>query len=83
MLYFGFMCVYFLILNYILGIGKMSVINEVSKLCLEHYLSNNRDREVIPIDKPHLSLSRPFVLRFHQIQMFIDRLEKLISHIFR
>lgn len=61
----------------------MKKISKLSKKCIHHFcnkyslLLNNISIE----NNPHISLSKPFVLRSHQIFPFIESLGKEISSI--
>ncbi|KAJ1390381.1 hypothetical protein B484DRAFT_409022 [Ochromonadaceae sp. CCMP2298] len=52
--------------------GDYSSLWNLSALCLEHCWALDGDEmEMEPIHEPHLSLSKPFVLRSHQIEPFL------------
>lgn len=50
--------------------------------CLHHYLDNNtdiNDTTIITESSPHISLSKTFTLRYHQILPFVESLGKALQ----
>jgi hypothetical protein len=61
--------------------GSYEQIGYLVCACIGHCRRKNASGlDVVPIADPHLSLSRPFVLRKHQILPFVTRLGNLVDH---
>jgi hypothetical protein len=55
-------------------------VNGIAQTCFSHYTSHSTDhREMSACEEFHISLTRPFVLRLHQIEPFLRSLARRIT----
>ena len=60
--------------------GKFKV-HRFANLCSQHYALDMPQCNLVHVEDPHLSLSKSFVLRSHQIQPFILHLGNMINSV--
>lgn len=61
--------------------GQYQILDPIAHACVERVQNKGvRDSKIIPTADPHISASRPFVLRSHQIISFVTHVGKLIGH---
>ena len=63
---------------------ESEVLYELYNQCLSHFmqqcpLATMTASELVIESKPHLSLSRPFTLRYHQIKPFVNKMTTLVA----
>ena len=57
----------------------------IKRLCVSHFVQfhvrdSSEDLPLVEEPNPHVSLSRPFVLRRHQIEAFIRQLQDKVNY---
>ena len=62
-----------------LNVSANKKLDKFRGACMLHYQNQNPNlNQIFPIDNYHISLSRPFVLRTHQIESFLNELSSRI-----
>jgi hypothetical protein len=62
--------------------GDYKKLSLFSSKCINNWREDNTinlGKDIVPIDEPHVSLSKPFVLRSHQIERFLDLMSRQLG----